>query len=257
VAATEVTVPPRILVSAYEEPASWSYWRDVPAVLVPTSYMHAVRVAGGLPFLAPPLDGLAPHAAAMLEPFDGLVLTGGCDVAAARYGQTPHHECSAVQEHRDGLEIGLIEAALERDLPLLAICRGMQLLNVVLGGSLHQHIPELGPDPLRHKQGPGLYARHEVAIEPGTLLHELLGPRIGVVSSHHQATDGLGTGLHVAARDEDDGVVEALEAPAAAFCMGVQWHPEEDIAGGLPLFAALVDHAARAQTEERKGRTWR
>jgi gamma-glutamyl-gamma-aminobutyrate hydrolase PuuD len=237
---------PRIGVTTYEEPASWSYWREVPAAVVPSAYVESVRAAGGIPYLLPPLAEIAEEAQETIATLHGLVVIGGADVTPDLYGAAPHSAAAGWQETRDAVEIALIRAALDADLPYLGVCRGLQLLNVARGGTLHQHLPDVVGDPLRHRPGLGRYCRHDVEIAPGSRLAELLGERIEVVSCHHQAPDRVGEGLTAVARDGDDGIVEAIEDPERTFCIGVQWHPEEDVDGpGLTLFRSLVEHAAR------------
>ena len=206
--------------------------------LVPETYLLAVEEAGGVPVLLPPQPV---HAGAdrVLDAVDALVLSGGSDVDPARYGAPAHPRTDAPQPERDGWEAALIRGALDRDLPILAICRGLQLLNVVLGGTLHQHVPELTP--AGHGGQPGVFVRTEVTVEPGTRVRGALGDggdRLVVHCHHHQAVDRVAPGLVVSARSED-GLVEAVELPAAPFALGVQWHPEQD-STDRRLFAALI-----------------
>src|SRR5579862_2297970 len=175
---------PLIGISAYRLPADFSHWRGVESVLVPAGYVEGVVRAGGLPLVLPPVDERPEDA---LDVLDGLVLVGGADVNPAVYGQEPHPEALAFADERDRAELALLRGALARDLPLLGICRGMQLLNIAAGGDLHQHIPEITPDPAAHKAGPGKWARHEVSVAPGCRLADLIGDRPTVVSAHHQA----------------------------------------------------------------------
>ena len=230
---------PLIGISAYRLPADFSHWRGVDSVLVPAGYTDGVERAGGVPVVLPPIAERPQDALAALH---GLVLVGGADINPAEYGEEPHPQALAFSDDRDRAELDLLRGALERDLPLLGICRGMQLLNIATGGDLHQHIPEITPDPATHKAGPGMWARHEVAVAPGCRLAELIGERATVVSAHHQAPLRIGEGLAVVA-EADDGTVEALERPDRRFALGVLWHPEEDPVGGAPLFAELVAHA--------------
>jgi putative glutamine amidotransferase len=230
---------PLIGISAYELPAAFSHWQEVPSVLVPAGYPASVARAGGWPVVLPPTD-LDP--ADVLDAIDGLVLVGGADINPAVYGHDPHPEALAFSDARDRAELALLEGALERDMPMLGICRGMQLLNVAAGGDLHQHIPEVTPDPATHRGAPGTWARHEVAIAGGCRLSELLGERAEVVSAHHQAPVEIGRDLIVTAT-ADDGTVEAIEHPGKRFAVGVLWHPEEDVEGGAPLFSALIEEA--------------
>jgi putative glutamine amidotransferase len=229
---------PLIGVCAYELPASFSHWRDVNCVMVPAGYTRSLDAAGALPIVLPPLDA----AVELLDVLDGLVFSGGSDVDPALYGQEPHPETIGVVPHRDRAELRLLEGALGRDLPLLAICRGMQLLNVARGGDLDQHLADVVPDGGLHKGSPGTFTRHGVDTVEGSIVADLLGAHVETHSCHHQAPRRIGDGLEVTAT-APDGVVEAIELPGARFCVGVLWHPEEDVEGGGPLFRALVERA--------------
>jgi anthranilate synthase component 2/putative glutamine amidotransferase len=210
---------PLIGISSYREQARWGYW-DVPAVLLPAAYADAVAEAGGEPVLLP----TAAVSVDVVARLDGLVLAGGADVDPARYGEEPGSHTIATRPDRDASEVAVLQAALDRDLPLLAICRGMQLLDVVLGGSLVQHLPGVaGTQP--HQLGPGVYAERKVRTAPGTVLDALLGPVTTVNCHHHQALDRIAPELTPSAWAED-GVVEGVEAAGRRFCLGVQWHPE-------------------------------
>ena len=222
---------PLIGISTYREQARWGFW-DVPAVLLPASYADAVSMAGGEPVLLPTGSVTADVVARL----DGLVLAGGADVDPARYGEEPGEHTTVTRPDRDASELAVLQAALDRDLPLLAICRGMQLLNVVLGGTLLQHLPALpGTEP--HQLGLGLYAERKVRTAPGTALDALIGPTATVNCHHHQALDRIASALTPSAW-ADDGVVEGVEADGRRFCLAVQWHPEttED----RRLFSGLV-----------------
>jgi anthranilate synthase component 2/putative glutamine amidotransferase len=175
--------------------------------------------------------------AGVVARLDGLVLAGGADIDPGRYGQAPGAHTTVVRPDRDDAELAVLRAALDRDLPLLAICRGMQLLNVALGGDLVQHLPDV-PGTGSHNAGPGLFARREVRTAPGTAMAALLGPAAPADCHHHQALGRVAAELTPAAWAED-GVLEAVEANGSRFCLGVQWHPEagED----RRLFRALVD----------------
>lgn len=250
---------PRIGITTYEEPASWSYWREVSAAVVPTAYVESVRAAGGMPYLIPPIATAGEDADDVIASLHGLVVVGGSDVTPDQYGELPHGSSAGWHETRDLVEVALIRAALEADLPYLGICRGLQLLNVVRGGTLLQHLPDVVADPLRHRPGLGQYGRHHVQIEPSSRLGELLGNHVEVVSCHHQAPERIGERLDLVARDSDDGIIEALEDAEHTFCIGVQWHPEEDLEGpGLTLFRSLVAHAAQRQiTQNERMPAWR
>lgn len=227
---------PLVGITTYVVPAAFGVWQ-LESALVPHDYVRAVEAAGGRPLLVPPSEQGVDET---LEALDGLIFSGGSDLDPDLYQQPRHPETTGIVPERDRAEIALMRSALERDLPLLAICRGSQVLNVALGGDLHQHLPDLVGD-VAHKQTPGTFARHDVSVAAGSELHELLGERHAVMSHHHQGLDRLGEGLRVSASDAD-GTVEALELPGARFVLGVLWHPEagED----ARLFEALVAEAA-------------
>ena len=226
---------PVIGITAYAQDARWGVWH-VPAVLIPLAYVDAVEGAGGRAVLIPPTEVGVEET---LDAVDGVIFSGGADVDPSRYGADPHPETDTPQTRRDAGEMALLEAALARDMPVLAICRGFQLLNVARGGDLIQHLPEeVGHDV--HKQVPGEFAVHPVEVKEGTRLAGLVGERSDVTSHHHQALGRLGDGLMETAWAVD-GTLEAVEDPSRRFTVGVQWHPEagEDRA----LFEALVAEA--------------
>lgn len=231
---------PVIGITAYVEPASWAVWRDIPAALVPLTYVQQVRAAGGLPVVLPPAppDPDAEVVDSMLDPLDGLLLVGGADVDPDRYGEVAHPAVQPPRPDRDGTELALARGARERGLPLLGVCRGMQVLAVAAGGRLEQHLPDR-LDGRLHAPGPGEYGTHAVRIASGSRLAGVLGERVEVASYHHQ---GVLThpGLEPVAW-ADDGVLEAVEDPAAPFCVGVLWHPE--VGTDPRLFAALTSAA--------------
>jgi putative glutamine amidotransferase len=199
--------------------------------------VQAVEHAGGRPVLIPPSeDGVEETLAAV----DGLVFSGGSDLDPELYDVEPHEATSGVVPERDRAELVLLEAALARDMPVLAVCRGSQVLNIARGGDLVQHLPDVVGDD-KHKHTPGSFADHDVTLEPGTRLAELLGDHAAVKSHHHQGFGRVGQGLRVAAHAED-GTVEAVEDPSHRFALGVLWHPEagED----RKLFEELVGAAA-------------
>lgn len=194
--------------------------------LLRQDYVRSVESAGGLPFvLAPGRPGDAPE---LLARLDGLLLSGGSDVDPTLFGEPRHPSVTNVVRERDDFEIALAQRALERDLPLLAICRGQQVLNVAAGGTLVQDIPSqlekgVDHDPERERWE----TAHDVELMPGTRLHAILGKdAVAVNSFHHQAVKELGQGLVVSARSQDDSVVEGIEAPSRRFAVAVQWHPE-------------------------------
>jgi putative glutamine amidotransferase len=239
-----VTSRPRIGISSYVENARWGHWTQV-AALVPYAYVRAVESAGGRAFMLPPSsDGVEET----LDAIDGLVLSGGGDLDPTLYGGEPHPATDGVRPERDLAEIRLLEAALSRDMPVLAVCRGSQLLNVLRGGDLVQHLPEMVGDE-RHKVIPGEFADHEVTLAPGSRIGSLLGDRSAVKSHHHQGLGTIGTDLREVGWAED-GTIEALEDPGKRFAVGVLWHPEEG--PDFALFGALVDEAAR-HARERSG----
>ena len=227
---------PLIGITTYREHANWGSWED-PAVLLPTTYPDAIALAGGEPVLLP----TGAVSAAVVARLDGLVLSGGGDVDPARYGQPPGPHTGPPRPDRDDTEALLLRAALDGGLPVLAVCRGLQLLNVVLGGDLVQHLPDVAGAGT-HDPGPGAFADHEVTTVPGTTVAALLGERVGAHCHHHQAVGRLAASLRVAARAED-GTVEAVERPGEGFLLGVQWHPEAGSDGRL--FRALVVTATR------------
>jgi len=210
----------------------------------PANYSNLVARAGGRPMLLPSVDGdLDPTFGAreVIAALDGLVVIGGVDVDPSFYGAQPHEHLGRTSIARDRAELALINAALEVDLPMLAICRGHQLLNVALGGTLHQHIPDLlGHGD--HQPGFGQYAQRSVRLTPGTKTAAVFGEHPTVSCSHHQVVDRLGEGLVAVGYSEEDGiepVIEAMERPASRFCLSVQWHPEDS--EDLRPFAALLD----------------
>ena len=226
---------PVIGITAYAEEATWGVW-TLPAALIPISYVRSVERAGGRALLIPPSDD---GVAETLDRLDGIVFSGGSDIDPAHYGAEAHEATLGVRPERDAAELALLTAALERDMPMLAVCRGSQVLNVALGGDLEQHLPErLGHE--RHKQVGGEFSEHGVEPLPGTKLAPLIGARTTVKSHHHQGYGRLGSGLREAARDED-GTVEAIEEPSRRFAIGVLWHPEEG--DDMRLFEELVEQA--------------
>jgi anthranilate synthase component 2/putative glutamine amidotransferase len=228
---------PRIGITTSLEPAVWGIWeRDV--ALLPRVYLDAVVAEGGVPLLLPPV-GTDPS---VLEVLDGLIISGGCDVDPGSYGAEPHAETIGTRPARDLHESALITAALEQDLPLLAICRGLQMLNVTLGGTLEQHLPDVGAHE-QHRPSPAVFGRTEVKIEPDTLTSELFGEHASVHCYHHQAIGTVARDLRVTARAAD-GTVEAAEVAGHDFALGVQWHPEEN-PEDLRLFTALISASVR------------
>ncbi|WP_059008519.1 gamma-glutamyl-gamma-aminobutyrate hydrolase family protein [Streptomyces specialis] len=227
--------PPLIGVSTYlEASARWGVW-DQPAALLPAGYHRLVQRAGGVAVLLPPDAGRGAAAGARGR-LGGLVIAGGPDVDPARYGAPRDPRTGPPAPERDAWELALIEAALSRRMPLLGVCRGMQLLNVALGGTLRQHVDG-------HAGPPGVFTEHEVIPVPGTLLATILPGPVRVPAYHHQAVAGLGAGL-IPSAHAPDGTVEAVELPTAETCvLAVQWHPE---AGrDTALMTSLVAAASR------------
>jgi gamma-glutamyl-gamma-aminobutyrate hydrolase PuuD len=234
-------VRPVIGITAYVEPeVSWGVWK-VPAAVIPLAYVRAIEHAGGRALLVPPSeDGIDET----LDALDGVLFSGGADIDPAAYGHDPHPETTGVRADRDAGELALLTAALERDMPVLAVCRGSQLLNVACGGDLVQHLPEVGDEKHKHlhKFTGGVFTDHDVTVEPGSRLGALLGEHGPVKSHHHQGYGRVGDGLRPVAWAED-GTPEALESPHKRFALGVLWHPEEG--EDAALFEALVEEARR------------
>jgi putative glutamine amidotransferase len=226
--------------------ARYREW-ELESALVPADYVRAVEEAGGRPLLVPPSTAAVEET---LDALHALVFSGGTDVDPALYGQPPHPETNGVARARDDAELALLRAALERDLPVLAICRGSQVLNVARGGELVQHLPDVVGH-ARHRHLGGAFGEHTVAVEPGTRLGELVGDAATVKSHHHQGFGLLGEGLRPAAY-ADDGTLEAIEDAGRRFALGVLWHPEAD--DDRRLFEALVDEAVRYREDGDRGR---
>jgi gamma-glutamyl-gamma-aminobutyrate hydrolase PuuD len=227
---------PVIGLTTYVEPARWGAEEEA-AALLPHSYVAAVTRVGAYPVLLPPAAAAADR---VLSRLDGLVLTGGPDVAPARYAAVAHPQTGAPRTERDAWELDLCQGALSLSLPLLAICRGLQVLNVALGGTLHQHLPEVvGHD--GHRPEPGRMGTTPVSLLPGTAICAVLGEEGTVLCHHHQAIDHLGAQLR-ATGYALDGTVEAVEVAGQPFAWGVQWHPEDDPEDDR-LFAALAEAA--------------
>ncbi|MGI8886364.1 MAG: gamma-glutamyl-gamma-aminobutyrate hydrolase family protein [Gaiellaceae bacterium] len=236
---------PVIGITTYAQNARWGVW-SLPAALIPLDYVDAVERAGGRPVLIPPSEQ---GVAETLETLDGIVFSGGADIDPSLYGAEAHPETDTPQARRDAGEMALLEAALERDMPTLAICRGFQLLNIARGGDLVQHLPDaVGTD--EHKQVPGVFVEHPVEVKDGTRLASMVGARSDVTSHHHQGIGRVGEGL-VEAAWAGDGTLEGVEDPSQRFLVGVQWHPEagKDEA----LFENLVTEARAYRSERRIG----
>jgi putative glutamine amidotransferase len=220
---------PNIGVTAATERVSYGVWEEIPAVISPARYIQAVQRAVGRPVLLPPDREDAEDPGGILGLLDALVVTGGAgDLNPALYREERHPETGPVQEERDAYELALVRGALEREMPILGICRGMQILNVAYGGTIEQHLPDvLGHE--EHRHTPGTFADHEVRLDPDSLAARAAGAdRTLVKSHHHQGIKDVGSGLAITGWATEDDAVEALEDPTCSFVLGVLWHPEED-----------------------------
>jgi len=228
---------PVIGLTTYRDNAAWSAWRQHADVL-PAQYATAVEETGGVPLLLPPVAQVA-AAVTVVDRLDALVVSGGADVEPIRYGAEPHPRTAGWREDRDAWEVALLDAAEAVGLPVLGICRGMQLMAVHAGGSLHQHTPDL-VDHDEHSPGGDRYGTIDVSTVPGSRVATLVGERLSVSCHHHQSVqDHPG---YVAAAHAADGTVEAIERDGDRFCLAVQWHPET--AADVGLLAGLVRAAA-------------
>jgi putative glutamine amidotransferase len=221
---------PLIGVTTYLEPAAWGVW-EMPAALLPAGYPRLIQAAGGLAALLPPDDPA--QAEPVVSRLDGLVIAGGADVEPVRYGAEPDERTGPPARDRDAWELALIRAALASGTPLLGICRGLQLLNVALGGTLVQHLDG-------HVGGVGFFGAHTVKPVPGTRYAEIVPEESSVPTYHHQSVDRLADTL-VASAHAEDGTVEAVELPGAGWALGVQWHPEAG--DDMRVMSALVTAA--------------
>jgi putative glutamine amidotransferase len=228
------------------ERAQWSVW-DQPAALLPLAYVEAVQRAGGLVAMLPPDPLLADDPQPALELIDGLILAGGADIDPASYAQQAHPETVGTVPERDAFELALARGAIARDMPVLGICRGMQLINVACGGTLVQHLPErFGHE--EHRRVPGSFdgAEHDVILTEGSLAARAAGETVHMSKSHHhQGVELLGEGLLVSGTSMLDELPEAIELRDASFVLGVQWHPEADLESSV--VGALVVAAAAAR----------
>ncbi len=229
---------PRIGLTAYWRPASFGPWTDYPACLVPQSYVRHLTTAGALPLMIPPTPEMAEDPGEMLDLLDGVVLVGGDDLDPALYGAAPDERTDPPNRLRDAAELAVLRGALERDLPVLGICRGFQLLNVAYGGDLVQHLDDQIDGDV-HRRAMGEWVWHDVRVGGGRL-GEIIPEGARIPSHHHQGVGRLGDGLAVTAF-ADDGTIEAIEDPDRAFCLGLLWHPEEEgVEHGERLFRAFV-----------------
>ena len=227
------------------ERARWSVW-DQQAMLLPSNYVEAVQRAGGLALMLPVDPLLVEDPSEMLDLIDGLVLAGGADIDPGSYGEQAHAETVDTVPERDAFEIALTRAAIERDLPVLGICRGMQLINVARGGTLLQHLPDLfGHEQHRRVIGSFDGSDHDVLLTEGSLAASAAGElRYATKSHHHQGVDRLGEGLTVSGASMLDDLPEAIELTDRRFVLGVQWHPEADVASRV-VGAFVAAAAAR------------
>jgi len=235
--------PPVLGLSTYLQQAASGVW-NVPASFLPAFYINAVTMAGAIATLLPPQPVSEVIVDRVLEGLDGLIITGGRDVEPANYGQTPHPTTDAPARDRDAWELALVAAALTRGLPLLGICRGAQILNTALGGTLHQHLPDLLHH-TRHQAGNATFTTTSITTTARTKVAGMIGPSSEAQCYHHQAIATVGKGLVVSARDSE-GVIEAVEADPRLYphhwVVAVQWHPEERL-DDLRLFAGLTEAA--------------
>ncbi|HEY2771075.1 MAG TPA: gamma-glutamyl-gamma-aminobutyrate hydrolase family protein [Solirubrobacteraceae bacterium] len=229
------------------ERAQWGIW-DLRAALLPYDYVRAIQDAGGVSLMIPPDTELEQNPGDALDRIDALVLAGGADIDPAAYGAAPHPATHNTVPERDRSEIALVRAAIERDMPVLGICRGMQLINVALGGTLHQHVPELvGHEEHRRNAGSFENSQHDVRLEPGSVAaRAATEERHVALSHHHQAVARLGEGLLATGYSAPDDLVETIEIPSCRFVLGVQWHPEADESS--QIVAALVEEARQCRS---------
>jgi putative glutamine amidotransferase len=233
---------PLIGVCAGVERATFGVWKDEPAVLLPLSYARAIHGAGGMMAMLPPDRRASEDPDELLDRLDALVLGGGADIDPESQGAEAHPETVGTNPDRDRFEIALARGALERRMPLLGVCRGMQVMNVACGGTLDQHLPDRAGHE-GHRPIPGSWAEHEVRIRPDSLAARAVGSeRLVVKSHHHQGVDAIGNNLVPSAWATDDEIVEAIESADGEFVLGVLWHPEED--PGDHVIPTLVETAS-------------
>jgi putative glutamine amidotransferase len=229
-------------ITAAIEHASWTVWRDLDANVSPRTYSTEVEAAGAAAVILPAQGDVADRISAILDPLDGVILSGGADLDPASYGAEAEPGTKGYRAERDTFEVALAREALDRDLPVLGICRGMQLMNVVCGGTLDQDVA----NPEIHLHTPGEYSDHEVRLEPGSLAARVVGrDRVAVRSHHHQGLERLGEGVAASGWSEPDGLIEAIEIPGRTFALGVLWHAEEE--RGSRIVAALCDAAGERE----------
>ncbi|HUY58166.1 MAG TPA: gamma-glutamyl-gamma-aminobutyrate hydrolase family protein [Solirubrobacteraceae bacterium] len=241
---------PVIGIATALERAQYGLW-DGRCALLQFSYVEAIQRADALALMLPPDPALVENPDEILDRIDALVLAGGCDIDPAHYGQEPHPSTTGVVPPRDEFELALLTRAIERDMATLCICRGMQLLNIVRGGTLVQHLPDVLHTE-EHRRNPGTFDgnEHDVELVPGSLAAHAAGGQLTMTKSHHhQGVDVIGEGLVVTGRSTIDDLPEAIELPENTFLLGVQWHPEADTSS--QIFSALVDEARQRMARQR------
>ncbi len=239
---------PVVGICAAIERVRWASW-DVVVTMAPQTYATAVQAAGGLAVILPPDPAVAADPDPLLDRIDALLLAGGSDVDPASYGAEPAEETAGNRPERDAFELALLRRAIERDMPALGICRGMQMLNVARGGTIDQHIPDTLGGNEQHREIPGTFSDHEVSLDPGSLAARAAGGDRAVVKSHHhQGVERLGEGLEVTGRSVADDVIEAIEISGRRYALGVLWHPEEDVE------SSVIDSLVAEAINRRAGR---
>ncbi|SMD27001.1 gamma-glutamyl-gamma-aminobutyrate hydrolase family protein [Kibdelosporangium aridum] len=233
---------PLIGITTYLEQAKFGLW-ELPSAVLMRSYLDSIVAAGGMPVMLPPVGRWLPEHVSHL---DALVLSGGADIDPSRYGQAPHAATGTLRLERDTSEFGLFHLALEADIPVLGVCRGLQLINIALGGTLHQHVPDVAGSN-SHNPSSGVFGTNDIKLAPGSVVASLVGEHTIVHCHHHQAIDQLGSGL-TAVGWAQDGTVEAVELAEASFVIGVQWHPEENHTD-VRLFQGLVQAAVQRKSQ--------
>ena len=241
---------PVIGIATALERARYGLW-DGPCALLQFSYVEAVQRADALALMLPPDPALVENPDEVLDRIDALVLAGGCDIDPTYYGQEPHPATTGVVPPRDEFELALLTRAIERDMPTLCVCRGMQLLNIVRGGTLVQHLPDVLHTE-EHRRNPGTFDgnEHDVQLASGSLAAHAAGGELTMTKSHHhQGVDVIGEGLVVTGRSTIDDLPEAIELTESTFMLGVQWHPEADTSS--QIFSALVEEARQRMARQR------